>query len=137
MLFKGYHRMPKESIYEDMSEPERIVSEYLRDELHVWWHYEFPIFVYDEKERPRVWTQDFFLPNLGMYVEVVGSRKNWEDNKQNYQYRQRVFKQNKVNVVFIHFWKKDWRTHVIRMIQRIENARYVEVEKMLKLVLTK
>ena len=94
------------SIYEDMSVPERIVSEYLRDELKVWWHYEFPIFVYDEKERPRVWTPDFFLPNLGMYIEVVGSQKNWENLKQDYQYRQKIFKRNKVNVVFIHFWKK-------------------------------
>jgi hypothetical protein len=65
-----------------MSEPERVVSEYLRDELGIWWKYEFPIFVYDEKKRPRVWTPYFFLEKLNIYVEVVGSEKNWEDNEE-------------------------------------------------------
>jgi hypothetical protein len=65
-----------------MSEPERVVSEYLRDGLGIWWKYEFPIFVYDEKKRPRVWTPDFFLEKLNIYVEVVGSEKNWEDNEE-------------------------------------------------------
>ena len=132
----GGKRVAKDSVYEDMSEPERIVSEYLRDELDVWWIYEFPIFVKDEKERPRVWTPDFFLPTLGMYVEVVGSQKIWEDKEQNYQYRQKIYKDNKVNVVFIHFWREDWRSHTVRMIQRIDNARHAEVEKMLGSVKT-
>ena len=124
--------MSKDSSYEGMSEPECIVSEYLRDELKIWWHYEFPIFVFDEKERPRVWIPDFFLPNLGIYIEVVGSRKDWEDNKQNYQNRQKIFKKNKFNVIFIHFWRKDWRSHTIRMIQRIEDARYNEVKNLFR-----
>lgn len=105
-----------------MTKPERAVSEFLRDELHVWWKYEFPIFVYDEKERPRVWTPDFFLENLNMYVEVVGSEKYWEDKERNYQYRRRIFKKNKVNVVFVHFWKPDWKEHTAQMIRRIDNS---------------
>jgi hypothetical protein len=130
MIYGGYKIIPKESIYEDMSEPERIVSEFLRYELNIWWHYEFPIFVYDEKERPRVWSPDFFLPNLGMYIEVVGSKKNWEDNRKNYQYRQKIYKNNKVNIIFIHFWREDWKSHTVQMIQRIENARHAKVQKL-------
>jgi hypothetical protein len=122
--------MSKESVYQDMSEPERIVSEYLR-ELNIWWLYEFPIFVYDEKERPRVWTPDFYLQNLRMFLEVVGSEKNYEDAKQNYQYRQKIFKKNKIDVIFVHFWKEDWRTHVVDMIRRIENVRHSQVRKMI------
>ena len=131
IIYGENKKVSKDSVYEDMSEPERIVSKYLRDELDIWWLYEFPIFVKDEKGRPRVWTPDFFLPNLGMYVEVVGSEKNWEDGRQDYQYRQGIYKINKVNVIFIHFWKDDWRNHIVEMIQKIENARHVKVEKML------
>lgn len=62
----------KDSGYADMEESEKIVAHFLR-ELNIWWIYESPVFVYDEKERPRVWTPDFYLPKLGMYVEVCGS----------------------------------------------------------------
>jgi len=126
--------LPKDSVYTDMSEPEIGVSTYLRDELSLWWEYESPIFVKDEKDRPRVWTPDFFLPKLGMYIEVVGSEKNWEDGQQNYQYRQQIYRNNKVNVIFIHYWKEDWKNHTTEMIQRIENLRHAEVRKMLKKV---
>ena len=120
-----------------MSEPERVVAEFLRDELKIWWRYESPIFVYDEKDRPRLWTPDFFLPNLGMFVEVVGSEKNWEDNRQNYQYRKKIFKSNDCHVIFVHFWKQNWKKHTINKIREIENYRHANVEKMLDSVLEK
>jgi hypothetical protein len=43
----------KDSVYADMEESEKLVADYLR-ELNLWWIYESPVFVYDEKERPRV-----------------------------------------------------------------------------------
>ncbi len=121
--------------YKDMSRPEKTVAKFLRDELDLWWHYEFPIFVYDEKKRPRVWTPDFFLPKLGMYVEVVGSEKAYFDKSQNYQYRQEIFEANNCIVIFVHYWKKDWRSHLIRMIHEFESQRHAEVQRMLELVL--
>jgi len=42
-----------ESVYADMSESEKEVALYLQ-ELGLYWKYESPIFVYDEKGRPRV-----------------------------------------------------------------------------------
>ena len=56
-----------ESIYGDMTGAEKEVAEYLK-ELGIWWVYEFPVFVYDDKGRPRVWAPDFYLPKLGMHV---------------------------------------------------------------------
>ena len=121
--------------YKDMSRPEKAVAKFLRDQLDLWWHYEFPIFVYDEKKRPRVWTPDFFLPKLGMYVEVVGSEKAYSDKSQNYQYRQKIFEANNCIVIFVHYWKKDWKSHLIRRIHQFESQRYAEVQKMLESVL--
>ena len=59
------------SIFDKMSEPEKEVGKFL-EELGIWWKYEYPIFVYDDNDRPRIWTPDFFLPLLGMYLEVCG-----------------------------------------------------------------
>lgn len=56
-----------------MANSEKQVADYLR-ELDLWWVYEFPVFVYDEKKRPRVWTPDFQIPKLVMHVEVCGKR---------------------------------------------------------------
>lgn len=64
----------KNSVYSDMEESEKQVAKCLR-ELDLWWQYEFPVFVYDEKKRPRVWTPDFYIPKLGMYIEVCGSEE--------------------------------------------------------------
>jgi hypothetical protein len=51
--------MPQnESVYADMEDSEKEVAEYLK-QLRIYWIYESPIFVYDEKQRPRVWTPDF------------------------------------------------------------------------------
>jgi len=38
----------KDSVYADMEDLEKQVAAYLR-ELDLWWIYEFPVFVYDEK----------------------------------------------------------------------------------------
>ncbi len=60
------------SILEKMSEPEKEVAKFL-DELGIWWKYECLVFLYDENDRPRIWTPDFFLPVKGVYVEVCGT----------------------------------------------------------------
>jgi hypothetical protein len=61
------------SMYHDMTESERQVSEYLTklDLEHI---FQFPLFVYDDKDRPRVWTPDFYIPKLGIYEEVQVQR---------------------------------------------------------------
>ncbi|MEK6925655.1 MAG: hypothetical protein AABW50_00090 [Nanoarchaeota archaeon] len=90
----------EKSVYSGMSKPEREVATYLQ-ELNLYWKYEHPIFVYDEKERPRVWTPDFFLPELGIYVEVCGV------DRDDYSYREEIYKKNRVQVIFIHFYKEE------------------------------
>lgn len=71
------------SIYEKMTDPEREVADYLQNR-DLWWVYEFPVFVYDEKKRPRVWTPDFYIPKLGLYIEVCGSKEF------DYEYRKEI-----------------------------------------------
>jgi hypothetical protein len=117
----------KDSVYADMEDSEKQVSEYLR-ELDLWWLYEFPVFVYDEKNRPRVWTPDFYIPKLGMYIEVCGSERF------DYEYREKIYKKNGYPVIFVHFYKKEekWQSFLIARIKEIEEKRHDEVMKMLR-----
>jgi len=116
-----------DSIYADMSGPEKEVADYLQ-ELDLWWIYECPIFVYDEKDRPRVWTPDFYIPKLGIYVEVSGSKKF----NHNYEYRKKIFKKNETPVIFVHFYKdpRKWKKYLVSRIKEIEAKRHEEVMKM-------
>jgi len=116
----------KDSVYADMEDSEKQVAAYLR-ELDLWWIYEFPVFVYDEKKRPRVWTPDFYIPNIGMYIEVCGSEKF------DYKYREKIYKKNGYHVVFVHLYKeeKKWKSFLVKRIMEIEEKRHDEVMKML------
>ncbi len=75
-----------DSVYEGMTDAEKKTACYLK-ELNLWWIYEFPVFVYDNKKRPRVWTPDFYIPKVGMYVEVCGKQR------QDYEFREKIYKE--------------------------------------------
>jgi len=116
-----------DSIYADMADSEKQVASYLK-ELGLWWIYEAPVFVYDEKERPRVWTPDFYVPSLGMYVEVCGA------DLPDYKYREKIYKKNRYDVIFIHLYKgrSRWKNYLVKRIMEIEENRHDEVMKMIR-----
>jgi hypothetical protein len=114
------------SVYEGMTDAEKKVADCLQ-ELGLWWWYEFPVFIYDEKERPRVWTPDFYIPKLGMYIEVCGKKR------EDYKYRERIFKKNGYRIVFLHLYKKEnlWKKYLVKRIMEIEAQRHSKIEKMI------
>jgi hypothetical protein len=117
------------SIFEEMTEPEKQVADFLK-RLGLFWVYESPIFLYDDKERPRVWTPDFYLPNLGMYIEVCGSEKI------PYEYREDIYRKNGYHVVFVHFYKEEkWKNFLMKRIMTIEESRHSQVMNMFNSVL--
>ncbi|MCJ7635429.1 hypothetical protein MUP77_23945 [Candidatus Bathyarchaeota archaeon] len=112
------------SVYKDMTETEKQVANYLK-ELGLWWAFESPVFVYDDKERPRVWTPDFYIPKLGMYVEV------WCSENISHEYRERIYRKNGYNVIFVHCYKREkWKSFLVKRIMGIEESRHSEVIKM-------
>ncbi len=115
-----------ESVYADMTGPEKEVAKHLK-RLGLWWQYEAPVFVYDEKGRPRVWTPDFYIPKLGMYVEVCGSQKH------DYTYRETIFIKNGFPVIFVETYKEAdrWKNYLVAKIKEIEDRRHDEVMKMI------
>ncbi len=114
------------SIYADMSNCEKQVADYLTS-IGLFWKYEFPLFVYDEKNRPRVWGPDFYVPRLGMFIEVCGSEKF------DYKYREKIYRKNGFYVIYLHMYKDEaeWKKHLIQTIMKIEEFRHTEVQKMI------
>ena len=114
------------SIYSDMTDYEKQVAEYLTS-IDLYWRFEFPLFVYDERKRPRVWTPDFYIPRLGMFIEVCGS-ENFD-----YKYRDKIYRKNGFHVIFLHMYKENeqWKRHLVKRILKIEEFRHNEVQKMI------
>jgi len=115
------------STYSDMTDAELQVAEHLK-ELKIWWSFQAPVFVFDEKDRPRVWTPDFYLPKLGMYIEVCGTEKF------DYEYRERIYKKNGLHVVFVHVYKGigKWKNYLLKRIMEIEEERHDEIMNMIR-----
>jgi hypothetical protein len=112
------------SVYEGMTPTEIEVAEFL-NELKQYWVFESPVFVYDTEKRPRVWTPDFYLPNLGMHVEV------WNSEMESHEYREKVYKKNGYHVIYVHVFKTEWKNFLVSRITAIENRRHSEVMDML------
>ena len=96
-------------------------------ELGLWWWYEFPVFIYDEKKRPRVWTPDFYIPRLGMFIEICGVKRD------SCEYREKIFKENSYHLIFLHLYKDQtrWKKYLVKRIMENEDLRHSEIEKMI------
>ena len=105
-----------------MTRSEEQVSEFL-DEMGLKWIFQAPVFVYDDKNRQRVWTPDFYIPKLGMHIEVCGV-----DDLQ-YMWRKDIYKQNHIPVIFIYSFKdqKNWKNYLLAKIREIEEERHEEI----------
>jgi hypothetical protein len=113
------------SIYRKMTDPENEVAHYLQ-ERNLWWVFHFPVFVKDEEDIPRLYAPDFYIPKLGLFIEVCGSTKF------NYQHRYKVYKKNGIPVVFLHYYKhpKEWKSYLAKRIAEIERQRETESKKL-------
>ena len=108
-----------------MTEQEKKVAEFLT-EVNLWWKYEAPVFVTDEKERPRVWAPDFYIPKLGLYIEVCGS------DDFDYSYRDEIYSKNEISVIFAHSYKEDreWKKYLVYRLEEINDYRTMKIENM-------
>ena len=116
------------SDYKNIKLPtEKNVAQYL-DEKGIEYKHEVPVCVKDEQGRLRIWYPDFYPPKLGLYLEVCGS----ERIKDEYYRRECVYKENKISVVFLHYWKpvSDWKKFLDSEIDSIERGRLYESKKL-------
>ena len=102
--------------FDDMTVSERAVADFLASQ-GMWWQYEYPIYLRDERDRPRVWTPDFYIPKLSIYVEVIG------DNEKSYNYRREIFQKNSVPIIFVYPNQDGWEEYLISQIIAIHQFR--------------
>jgi hypothetical protein len=75
---------------------------------------------YSTTARPRIWTPDFYIPDLGMYIEVVGESEN-----PNYSWRESIYKKNKVPIIFIHPYDyEDWKGYLLDRMFAMQQQRW-------------
>ena len=108
---------------------EKEVAKHL-DKLGIKYVYENPVFVYDDEGRPRVWTPDFYLPELGIYIEVCGN------DKFNYEFREKIYKKMGISVVFLHWYKtkNKWKAYLSYRIIEIDESRHVKTKETIGLL---
>jgi hypothetical protein len=117
----------KESIYDRMTNAEKEVAHMLK-ELGIQWSYERPLFIWDEYNRPRVWTPDFFLTQFGIYLEVCGTVKF------DYSYRKMIFNRNGYHVIFLHLFSESirWKNHFIFYLRLFTGQRNHNLNEILR-----
>ena len=106
---------------------EKNVAQYLNLK-GIRWKHNFPVIINDEDRNQRVWYPDFYLPDLGLFVEVCGTEK---DKREKYR-RACIYKENEISVVFLHYWKDDkqWKSFLETEINSIERGRVCESKKL-------
>ena len=112
--------------YDKMMDSERQVAEFL-DALGLTWIFESPVYLHDERKRPRLWTPDFYIPKLRIYIEVCGSKDF------NYEYREKICHDNNISIIYLHFYKKQkyWQKFLIKKIKEVEEQRHFEAMKVI------
>ena len=97
-----------------MTPAERDVAGYL-DELGISYEFEYPVFVKDERGRPRLWTPDFYLIDIKIYIEV------YESESFDLEYNKKMYAENKIDIIFLPLFKKDlmWKEHFLELLKII------------------
>ena len=103
------------------------VAHYL-DKKGIIYKYEVPICIIAEQTNQRTWYPDFYLPKLGIYLEVCGTPKDRIGKIR----RKRVYEENQIPVIFLHYYKSDskWKKYLEDEIEKIEDTRMNEFVKL-------
>ena len=105
-----------------MTKSEHRVADYLTKH-NIKWDYERPVFIFDEGERSRTWYPDFYLSDIGLYLEVCGADRGNEYNR-----REKIYRKNKIPIVFVHTYKQSekWqyflKQSIIKFVKKRNNT---------------
>lgn len=117
--------MLNNSVYNDMSKAEYMASQFLK-QLNLYWVYEHPVYLLDDKGRPRVWTPDFYLPDLGLHIEIVGDGEN-----PNYSWREMIYEMNHIPIIFVSIYKiTNWQDYLIDKINEMHRSRWDLIKRL-------
>lgn len=112
------------SVYDSMSKAELDVCNFLK-ELKIFWTFEQPVFLTEDGNRPRIFCPDFYLPELGIYIEVIGN-----PGLNDYGRREEIYCRNNIPIIFIKpFNHMGWREYLVDEIVAIYQERYQKIKR--------
>ena len=112
------------NVYDNMSNAELEVCNFFK-ELKIFWTYEQPVFLSDYGNRPRIFVPDFYLPELGVYVEVIGNPKLNDYNR-----RWEIYMKNNIPIILtLPFNDKNWKSKLFDEIVNIHQLRYEKIKR--------
>ena len=110
-----------------MTPAERDIAGYL-DKLNISYEFEYPVFVKDERGRPRLWTPDFYLIDIKIYIEIC------ESESFDLEFRKKMYAENKIDIIFLPLFKKDlmWKEHFLEQMKIIVNSSRKKLDNLIE-----
>ena len=110
------------SIYDDLPRSKKQLADFL-NEMGLRWVHQFPVVVYDKQKILQVYSPDFYIPKLRMFIECCGSQDF------DYEYRGDIYDINGIRVIFVHVDKDEtkWKRYLFNRIREIEDQKYTEI----------
>jgi hypothetical protein len=106
------------------SEGERRIA-YLLNSNSIKYLYEPGVLVNSEGEKPRIWYPDFYLPELGTYIEYYGLAGR-EKYDRGIKAKQSVYSKMGMEVISVYPWMfaENWQKYIIKELERSTLRRY-------------
>jgi len=104
------------------SEGERKIAEFL-DNYNIHYIYEKGVLVID-KNKPKIWYPDFYLPEFATYIEYYGLAGN-QNYDYNIEHKKKVYSINGVEVISVYPWTfcENWQKYIIDNLYEISSNR--------------
>lgn len=117
--------MRYQSVYDEMTDAERMVAVFI-NQLGFWWNYEQPVYISDDKDRPRIFVPDFYIPEIGVYVEVIGHK-----HVRDYARTAMLYQKNDTPILFIEVNNRQWREELCAGILGIHQKRWERIRHLM------
>jgi hypothetical protein len=103
----------------EMTGEERKVADFLTEKKFKL-EFQPSVSVQDLGGRTRLFNPDFYLSDLGIYIEVCGAERT-----EKYERTKLIYKKNKIPIIFVETYKEEgkWKYHLIQSISRIHEKR--------------
>lgn len=106
------------------SEGERRIA-YFLDKNLIKYLYEPGVLVNSVEQKPRIWYPDFYLPELGTYIEYYGlaGQQNYD---QGLKAKQSAYSKMGFEVISVFPWmiKQNWQKYIMKELERNTVRRY-------------
>ena len=97
-----------------MTKEEKKVADFLTKKKFKW-KFQSSIYVIDIGGKLIPFSPDFYLIDLGIYIEVCGSKRNEHHNR-----IMEVYKKNNVPIIHVETYKDEWKNYLLKRIKEIQ-----------------